>query len=590
MERLSMKLKYIGILGFVLLFASCTHSDFREPKVPDYTTISIDIIVPGQRADHMRAQAQDNIIQDITLFLFGENGALIKKIDVSGSDNIHFKSNIPEGGAVYQVKIPFEANPSVRKVHFIANASTIANLASVNSESDIKTLKKSVSNGSISAPFPMWGLFLTPSGIVADMAVNQVRLLRCVSKLTVDITESARKYLFIESIGLYNIASSGLVAPKNINVPLEIGSPVTEQNIPSDASISSLSSPLPYVSKEGSPLYFFETYNGNTISDNSQRPCLIIKAKYPYSIPTAKSYYYRIDLISPVTNAYISNLRNYHYAFNILSVLGKGFDTLEEALKSKAANIFNPLEVQVTVSEEYNSVSTNGTYRLLLTQADTAYLDVNNKLVVTGTTNYPIKSINDIDIKPIQDVGFPGWLTKVELFSAISYVSGENKFAVYASFGDIASLKTLPRGSRTFYAAVRVGGLEQIIPFTQSLNEFIFYGSQKQQASDGSFYYYTRNEVFMNHTVDAILKWKSLKDRPSSIKVKFEAPSYSQFIALNKEKIFNVDPSEDFLKIPIHFPVNPSEENQYKEITVTVSSDGFITGKLIIHHVMGTQL
>ena len=83
-------------------------------------------------------------------------------------------------------------------------------------------------------------------------------------------------------------------------------------------------------------IYIPERMAGN---DNNNAPCLIIGGFYKDS---QKITYYRADFMEKdaISNTakYLDILRNYRYRFNISKVSGPGFDTEEEALKSKPEN------------------------------------------------------------------------------------------------------------------------------------------------------------------------------------------------------------------------------------------------------------
>lgn len=148
--------------------------------------------------------------------------------------------------------------------------------------------------------------------------------------------------------------------------------------------------PLRYVLDKAGDSYVREIYIPERMAgnDNNNAPCLIIGGFYKDS---QKITYYRADFMEKdaISNTakYLDILRNYRYRFNISKVSGPGFDTEEEALKSKPENF--QYTVIVWNESSVTDVMTDGQYMLGVNKNHLVFSKSKGEKEIVVRTDWP---------------------------------------------------------------------------------------------------------------------------------------------------------------------------------------------------------
>ena len=430
-----MKRIYSLLLFASLLFlaASCVQELDRtraellstEGKVPIIMSFTDD--VPLQASTKATAGMQmglDPAIKTIHVAVFGSSGYLKDytsaiPCDSEGNTLSGFTENNAET-AYFKVYLPFDEEPSNRRIHIIANGPSSLPFNAYEDEI-IKNLTVSNGNGAY------WTRFVTDKtqgeGILAeeDASGNLVatqgtvalfqnlKLIRNFASITVQKNEVAENNFDILGFAVCNMPSEGAVAiynesssewiPGSLREKQEIDGKVVYNEI-ADSGYAGLTMPSSYLlSYNGTPYPGFplsprlDTYipptdaafGGAGISEmpghpiyiyeraktSNTAPFVLIKARFEEEgtevTSTSPVYYYRLD-ITPGNN-YVPFYRNFKYFIKIKAINVAGSETPAEAAKRNSGDNFS-----VSLDTQALPYVSNGTTRLYVQQTDFASL------------------------------------------------------------------------------------------------------------------------------------------------------------------------------------------------------------------------
>lgn len=202
---------------------------------------------------------------------------------------------------------------------------------------------------------------------------------------------------------------------------------------------------------EDNPIYIYE-------SRAVEKTAVIIQASYK-----GTSYFYKLMMpqdYNGITGSKDAYYRNYIYKFIINRVSGKGYATMEEAIKGDANNNIVSVSVDVTDLLSHDIID-NGSYYLGVSNSEVwlyTYEDVNNLLVTevsfNGETVSPAISITDV--VPAYLVLQPSFINNKDLI--MSFPEAFQSCIVKLQYGNLVKdipvtrfIKDLPDGSHEVY-------------------------------------------------------------------------------------------------------------------------------------------
>lgn len=350
----------------VLLLFSCTKEslDNETPNKDGSVAVQFKIDTPEAQLVGTRA-INENLISDLRLLIFDENGRFISRHQATLNGNI------------YTATLPQSNNKRI--IHFIANY----NWSSFN---DAASVTKD--EGEIIAPLQSTGLIfwqrtVLNSGINASVFASPVSLIRNMAKFT--LVNQPTSGLTNAKFALFNQASAGSVAPFNTtNRAFE--SVVTE---PAGVTFTTAGT------FDVADIYTFERKN-STVTTNPTY--VIVQGTYAGS-----TYYYKIDIIDDNKNMYDIQ-RNVWFNVVIQSVTMAGYSTLAAAQSAPASNNISAsvlLQSYPTISDGSYVLSVDKTAVSFTTNGQTLHANATYKTVAGVSQN------SSIVVTLVQDNNFP---------------------------------------------------------------------------------------------------------------------------------------------------------------------------------------
>ncbi len=321
---------------------------------------------------------------------------------IAAIDILAFKESVDpahagEYGYAYHVRVPSsginaDADPSIKvfettlqktavqqKLVFLANAGAQVDALGTIAEGTPKdtVINKLVysSTGAWSAkngnqdftPFPMWGE-VNATLNTQQSSISDIRMTRGLSRVDVVIAENLKNSgsFTLKEVNVYNSKTRGRVVPSPENYD-EVAGKVMAVSLP--AGDINNSSPLVYTVPSGmeyafeGAIYLFEA-GSLTAQEASNATCLVLGGFYGND---SYKTYYRIDFFQKdaagnYTGDYRALLRNHQYRANIVSVLGRGALTKEEAFNSKHVNMV--AEITGWEDGDFGDVVIDGVFQL----------------------------------------------------------------------------------------------------------------------------------------------------------------------------------------------------------------------------------
>lgn len=348
-------MKQLLYMLILLLFSSCVTEEINSVNTKEgYVSVQFTVDIPEPQSLSTRT-INENLIADLQLLVFDENGRFISRHQASLSGN------------TFGVTLPQSSNKRI--VHFIANY----NWAEFN---DAAAVNKD--EGEIIAPLQSTGLIfwqriVLNSGINANVFTLQpVSLIRNMAKFTLE--NKLLSGLSNVQFALFNTASSGSVAPFNtINKTFE--SVVTEPSNVTFTGIGTLGV---------ADVYAFERKNSTVTTDPTY---VIVQGTY-----AGATYYYKIDIIDSSKNMYDIQ-RNVWFKIVIESVTMAGYTTIDAAKSSPASNNISAsvlLQSYPTISDGSYVLSVDKTIISFTTNGQTLNINTTYKTVAGVSQNSSI--------------------------------------------------------------------------------------------------------------------------------------------------------------------------------------------------------
>lgn len=260
-----------------------------------------------------------------------------------------------------------------------------------------------------STPFPMWAEVkdITISENMLPISLNLYRALAKVDvglafKMNSDgtLTEEVAglDHFKLKEVKVYRTYKEGQAAPLKTDY-------TTTPSIPLGSTRYGDDEPLTYTMTAPTDSYLHEIYLPEadipSNPSNNNIHCIVVGGYYEGSSDIT---YYRLDFEEIKNGApatYLPLLRNYRYIFNILNVIGCGFPSPDQALKSTSSG--NKVEYKlIKWDENIHEMHVEGKYyfgidsRLLVFRPRPTIRSNNNVRTIKYQTNYPLSQTDGI--------------------------------------------------------------------------------------------------------------------------------------------------------------------------------------------------
>lgn len=239
----------------------------------------------------------------------------------------------------------------------------------------------------------MWGITNLPS-IEADTNIPEVSVLRDVAKVTIFIPLDVRHQLSLSEVCLYNTLETGQLAPNSFSSNPADWIRATEPKIKTLDTVQ-----IPLLNNYSAVFYAFERRVESLSIGADDANFIVLKGIYAQDAPGDYSFY---KIILADYNPHESDpdlrfspyeiFRNTQYTVTLQSVAGRGYPTLEEALKRPPSN--NITYETVSSSADVQDEVTNGQYKLGISRSE---FNLYEEPAATTYTKIANIYVNDIE-------------------------------------------------------------------------------------------------------------------------------------------------------------------------------------------------
>ncbi|MDH6306891.1 hypothetical protein M2459_003482 [Parabacteroides sp. PF5-5] len=353
------------ILISLLLLISCTSETNIDPPGPEEggdKNLTLKVLIPGTETPESYAltESQENAISTIDVLVFKKGVP-----DTQGNEIFLQRATattINGTGREKTFTITLAKQSETVRLVILANATTLINGLTLTEGTTSKQylIDNLIFNAESFKPttpvtgFPMWGQSATLVDLSSSSTtqVPDIYLLRATAGVDVIKSASLSNDKFeINKVYVYNAKQKGFIAPSG-SLTIDDNTKVTSPNIPTTGQ-GNFNFNLPYVSG-GIIREMYIGENSAKSASNTTPTYIVLEAKYNKGAYT----YYRLDFVKD--GNYISVLRNYKYVFNILSVQGDGFTTIQEAEDADAPS--SGIVSELTIDSENNAPIHNIVY------------------------------------------------------------------------------------------------------------------------------------------------------------------------------------------------------------------------------------
>lgn len=416
----------------LLLLASCQELEVFEYPVAESASgeveVSFSVLLPDDK-EATKAFGVDPYedIKDLYLIVFDENGYFIeyRKAELADSEASHQVGSSSTHLNERAFTVTLMKTEKERIIHFIANCPV--GQIHYGHESDMIASLYTTRGSNIETSY--WGraeVWYIKTGEDDKLLPEIAEIFKCVPLLrnyaSVTVNNKATSSFVMESYAIYNTINIGTVAPYNTVahgfqsfVNGSDGSLLSyDQLLEADFEGHALSAAVLKTTLSesdflppGTPTYMYErkvsVRPGAEHQWSESPPHIIIKGRYN----NAAAYsYYKVDMLRFDENNnksyYYNILRNFKYTFNIKTVAGPGYPTLQEAMDNPAGNNL----AGATDTQGYTNVS-DGLGRIFVSYTDTT-LTSNNAVklrykYVPSIQNYDVTANDRVKVEGILD-------------------------------------------------------------------------------------------------------------------------------------------------------------------------------------------
>lgn len=381
------------------LWSGCSNdNDWKENTLPvnkeDEVLLQLNMTVPGINSPETYAltQADENELKTIDILVFKEEAGdeyflyRTHATDIDnkgGAANKKFKALLQKSTGLEKHRIVLITNARAAidavESNFETSKTKAEILELITFNTDVKWNTTSSSNFT---PLPMWGEAVathTITGTTTGVTIGTIKMLRSVARIDVgikidnnDIPQGLGTRFTMEDVKVYNANAKSRVVPLATNITNN------KATLPSLVETPQVVTPaIPYAHTPANFGFIREIYVGEadnqTQTDKSKRFCVVLGGYYTKDgdpINTTTKTWYRIDFYKKGTNPQtrLDILRNHRYKVNITSVDGPGYETEEEAFKSKPINI--EAEIIAWDEADMNDITSDGQYQLTVDKTE----------------------------------------------------------------------------------------------------------------------------------------------------------------------------------------------------------------------------
>ncbi len=428
----------IGAMAFAgIALSSC--SEVLESPQSNNRTAVFRLALPhnaqtsapnGTRAVQTRALTDESTLNNVDILAF--------KVDPSDPENIK------KGAFFYRARGTYDAATQTVQVELLEDAArqTLVVLANLRSQVDglgaaLNEPKETVMNRLLlpatadgmpdfTNGMPMWGeltnqLVNASYGASSQTTPKPVNLIRSVSRLTLNCSNTSPRYFFskFDGLYLYNPRTKGRATPDNFNTAsIAVTTPtIPAVAIPAEGTFRTLipetGLPANQISAGAAEsFYLFEANSRSTVTSTSALGATCLIAHVEFSSTSAEGLalrnsfgktggYYRIDIKDYATDQFLDLLRGHDYSITVEKVDGKPADTADQAYKGN-----HTLRCKIVPwNEVQEKVIVNGNSRIIV---DKRVFDFDGDIQL-GTAQLPVNIRTENATWTL--TGQPSWIT-----------------------------------------------------------------------------------------------------------------------------------------------------------------------------------
>lgn len=327
-------LKKLLFGAFELLLFSCS-TDQHESPVSDFLSINIQSPKVNYVTKAVTSTLLEDNIEHIDILIFDRNGNLIPTFGKQ-----RFTGSEITGG-----KISLRTDKTISPQNFYAVAN--ADAASINNITTLAQLKalQLTNTAGLTAPFKMVGQHEGVDVNISSPSID-IQLQRTMARIDIKLVPSISNFELINA-EIRNTRNSTYLFPNTASTGnlIDIKNPIQADDSKNHTA----------------KLYSFENNNTN-LNDIANTTCVIIGGYYNGN--KSKLTYYRLDVLTSDNKAKVD--KGVCYTLSVTDVIGKGWDTADDAEANKANNVIYEVKEWV---EQNNNIIFDGENYIALAQS-----------------------------------------------------------------------------------------------------------------------------------------------------------------------------------------------------------------------------
>lgn len=327
-------LKKLLFGAFGLLLFSCS-TDQHESPVSDFLSINIQSPKVNYVTKAVTSTLLEDNIEHIDILIFDRNGNLIPTFGKQ-----RFTGSEITGG-----KISLRTDKTISPQNFYAVAN--ADAASINNITTLAQLKalQLTNTAGLTAPFKMVGQHEGVDVNISSPSID-IQLQRTMARIDIKLVSSISNFELINA-EIRNTRNTTYLFPNSASTGnlIDIKNPIQADDSKNHTA----------------KLYSFENNNTN-LNDIANTTCVIIGGYY--NGDKSKLTYYRLDVLTSDNKAKVD--KGVCYTLSVTDVIGKGWDTADDAEANKANNVIYEVKEWV---EENNNIIFDGENYIALAQS-----------------------------------------------------------------------------------------------------------------------------------------------------------------------------------------------------------------------------
>ena len=291
----------------LLLFFSCT-TDEHESPISDFISINIQSPKVNYITKAVASTPQEDNIEHIDILIFDRYGNLIPTFGKQ-----RFTGSEITGG---KISLRTDKTISPQDFYAVANAeaSSITNISTL---AQLKGLQLTNTTG-LRSPFKMVGQHEGVDVNIPSPNVD-IQLQRTMARIDIKLIPSISNFELINA-EIRNTRNTTFLFPNSVSTGslIDIKNPIQADDTKNHTA----------------KLYSFENNNTN-LNDIANTTCVVIGGYY--NGDRSKLTYYRLDVLTSDNKARVD--KGVCYTLTVTDILGKGWDTADDAEANKAENL-----------------------------------------------------------------------------------------------------------------------------------------------------------------------------------------------------------------------------------------------------------